>query len=219
MVISKIEPQKRHPERVNLYVDGVFVDGFDREVILRFGLRKGDQISEDILNKLRTSEEFVIARKKAIRLIKSRLRSEKEIVEKLRLKNFSPQITEKVLENLRSTGLINDEKFARAYIHDILLKKSSGRKYLAQKLSSKGIKKDIISSVLKELLSEDEEKSILLKSAKSYVSRQRKSTKKIDEQKIFRRTVQYLLRRGFLLNQIMSVVKPLFKNNYYMGEE
>lgn len=219
MVISKIETQKRHPERVNLYADGVFIDGFHREVILRFGLREGAQISEVILNSLRNMEIFIQALEKAKRLIKLRLRSEKELKEKLQLKNYPPDIIEKVMESLSSIGLLNDEKFARAYIHDTLLKRSAGRIYLTQKLKSKGIKNETIANILSEMLSENEELSILEQSAKSYIARQTKSHKEIDNKKLFRRTVQYLQRRGFSLTQIMNSVKPLFKNNYFIGEE
>ncbi len=219
MVISRLVRQKRHPERVNLYVDGVFTAGLHRDVVVRFGLRKGDMISPEVLEKLRASEEFSLARSKAIRLIKSRLRSEKELRSKLREKEFSPTVIEEVIENFSSLGLTDDEKFARAFVHDALLKKSSGRKLLHQQLAARGISRDLITTVLIELLPESEEDSILLRTAKSYVDRLRSSRKKTDEGKIRQRTVQYLLRRGFSLNQIIKTVKPLINHDDSWGGE
>jgi regulatory protein len=209
MVISRLVKQKRHPDRVNLYVDGVFTAGLHRDVVVRFGLRKGDEISPEVLDKLRASEEFSHARLKALRLLKSRLRSAKELRSKLREKEFSPSVIEEVIENLNTLGLINDDKFARAYVHDALLKKASGRRLLQQQLTARGISRDLINTVLSDLLPENEEESLLLSAAKSYINRLRKSRKKNDEEKIRNRTVQHLIRRGFSFNQIIKTVKPL----------
>ena len=69
MIISGLVKQKRRPERVNLYVDGVFTVGLHRDVVVRHGLRKGDEISPETLEILRASEEYSQARLKALRLL------------------------------------------------------------------------------------------------------------------------------------------------------
>jgi regulatory protein len=219
MVISKLVKQKRHPERVNLYVDGVFIVGLHRDVVIRFGLRKGDEISAQLIEKLKVTEEYSLARLKAFRLLKSRLRSEKELRSKLREKEFSQSVIEEVIENFRSLGLIDDEKFARAFIHDTLLKKASGRRLLQNQLTSKGISGEIVKNVLSDLLPEEEEESLLLRAAKSYTNRLRNSRKKTSEEKIRHRTVQFLLRRGFSLSQIIKTIKPLIQHNNSWGND
>lgn len=213
MVISKLVKQKRHPDRVNLYVDGVFTLGLNRDVALRSGLRKGDEISQELLEKLKASEEYSLARSIAFRLLKSRLRSEKEIRLKLREKEYSPSVIDDVIDNLKTLELANDERFTRAFVHDALLKKVSGRRLLERRLAAKGISRDIIKNVLSDLLPEDEEDALLQHAAKSYIDRLRKSRKKTEEDKIRRRSLQFLLRRGFSMDQIIKTIKPLIHSN------
>ena len=123
------------------------------------------------------------------------------------------------MDKLNASGLIDDEKFARAFVHDALLKKASGRRLLQRQLAVKGISRDLIKTVLSDLIPEDEEEILLLNAAKMYIKRLRTSLKKTDEEKIRNRTVQYLVRRGFAFNQIIKTIKPLIDYEESWGDD
>jgi regulatory protein len=219
MVITRLAKQKRHPEIVSLYADGVFILSVHHDTVIRLGLRNGDVISDEAIEKIKASEGFSSARTKALRLLKSRLHSEKELRSKLQKKGYNPSVIEKIIGDLSSIGLIDDDKFARAYIHDTLLKKASGRRMIQKQLAAKGVPGETIKNVLSDLLPENQEESLLTDAASSYINRLRTSRKKITEDKIRNRTVQFLLRRGFAYGQIIKAIKQLFRSNDLWGED
>ncbi len=212
MTITKIERQKRHPDRVNLYLDGKFALGVHQEVIVKYGLRKGDKISKELIDKLVLHEEYALAKQKAIRLMNRRQRTEKEIRSKLIEKEFHPAIVDETIKHLKTIKLINDEAYARAYIHDVLLKRSLSRKYLKQQLQSKGVDKLIIEKVLDENFSPDQEIKIAREAAEKLLERYQSSLKKIEPEKQYRRIAQYLIRHGFSWTIILPILNKIFNN-------
>ena len=212
MIITKIEKQKRHPDRVNLYVDGEFAMGVHQEVIVKYGLRKGDSISKELIEELIIHEEYTLAKQKALRLINRRQRTEKEIRSKLIEKEFHPAVVDETIKHLKSIKLINDEAFARSYIHDALLKRALSRKYLKQQLQSKGVDKLTIEKVLDENFTQDQEIKIARKAAEKLIKRYQSSLKKIEPEKQYQRIAQYLIRRGFSWTIIVPILNKIFNN-------
>ncbi|MDI6767656.1 MAG: RecX family transcriptional regulator [Bacteroidota bacterium] len=218
MIITKIEQQKRHPDRVNIYLDGEFAFGLHKEVIQKFGLRKGDELPSEIIDKLNSTEELTLAKQKALRFLSYRMRSEKEIRAKLIEKEFQTKTVDEVIKNLHSLGLINDLEFARAFVHDLLLRKPAGQRLIRQKLHLKGIQPSIIQNILeKELI--DNEQDLALQAARKQMQRYKAVKKKTDEKKIQQRVAQHLARRGFGWSVISSVLKKVFKDIQTMEDE
>ena len=212
MIITKIERQKRHPDRVNLYLDGEFALGVNREVVVKLGLRKGDELSRDRLNELTSLEEFTLAKQKALRLLGHRLRSEKELRIKLREKEFNPDIIDSVVKHLQSVHLLNDLEFARAYVHDTQLRKPAGRRLLEQQLRVKGIPPPLIQQVLDQSISPQQEEKDAFETAGKLFRRYRSSRKKIENEKQQKRIAESLSRRGYRWQTISCVMKKLFND-------
>lgn len=212
MIVTKIERQKKNPERVSIFVDGEFAAGAHESILLRMGLRTGDAIEPAVVAKLRSLESVEAANNKALRLIAHRLRSAQELRVRLAQKEFDPAVIEQVIIRLTGAGIIDDERFAKAFVHDLILRKSAGRGLLKRELVAKGIEPEIIERALAAALSENDEESRALKSAEAQLARYRRSSKKIDRLKQRQRLVAYLGRRGFDFSVIRSVTRKLFPN-------
>ncbi len=211
MIITKIERQKRHPDRVNIYLDGEFALGLHKEVIVKFGLRKGDELQSELMDKLNSTEEFTLAKQKALRFLNYRMRSEKEVRTKLIEKEFHLKTIDQVLEYLRSLDFINDIKFAKAFINDFQIKKPAGKRLLQQKLRQKGISNSIIQDILGKVDDSIENKSAL-EAAKKQLKKYRMSRKKIEPMKQQQQIVRFLQNRGFTWSIISTVLKNIFHN-------
>jgi regulatory protein len=219
MIVTKVEQQKRHPDRVNLYLDGEFALGLHKEVLVKFSLRKGDTISKERVDELIDAEEYSRAKQKALLLINRRMRSEKEIRIKLREKEFHPRTIDSVVNYLHSIKFLNDEEFARAFIHDTQLRKPSGRKLLKLQLRLKGVTTSVVESVLNENISSSQEKKAAQDAAIKIFQRYGNSKKKIADVKKQKRIAQFLLRRGFSWSIASSVIKNIFKNQSLIDTE
>ena len=113
MRITRIEPQKKNPHRKNIYADEQFLIGVSDETLLRFGLRTGDELGDATLKALQATEELLGAKSVALRFLARRQRTEKEIRNKLREKEFGDEEIQKTIDDLRTLGFLNDEEFAR----------------------------------------------------------------------------------------------------------
>ncbi|MBI1805164.1 MAG: RecX family transcriptional regulator [Ignavibacteriae bacterium] len=219
MTITKIERQKRDSHRVNIFIDNKFAFGIQDQVLVKFGLRKGDILDDEQINTIASSEEYNLAKQKALRYISYRTRSEKELRTKLIEKEFPPDVIDKTIEQLRDLGLINDVAFARSFVHDQQLRRPAGKRLLAQKLRLKGISNSIIQQVLSEAAGTDEERSAALEAAKKHLKRRRLPKDKLGRIKEQQRIAQFLARRGFEWSTISPVLRALFTSDTIEHQE
>lgn len=205
MRITKIEGQKNNPSRKNIYVDGEFAVGISAETLLRFGLRTGDEIDESRLKALQAAEELQSAKQAALRLLARRPRSEREIRDKLREKEFGDEEIRQAIASLRSSGILDDEAFARTFIRDQLTIRPKGPVALKQKLLLLGIKKEIIDAALEDAFRESSQEEIALEAARKFLRRTAHGDLRSTRQKLS----AFLSRRGFSWEVIAGVMSKV----------
>ena len=88
------------------------------------------------------------------RLLRYRLRSRKELEERLLREGFPEEVVERVLRKLEETGIIDDERFAYLFAHDELSLKFHGPYVIRRKLRALGVDEEIIEEALKKALEE-----------------------------------------------------------------
>jgi len=210
MVITAIERQKKRNQRVSIFVDGKFALGIHENVLVKYGLRKGDAIDERTMRVISNDEEFNSAKDKALRLMSYRLRSEKELRERLKKEEYPAAAIDRALEHLRSLRLLDDTAFAHALVHDLILKKSAGKTLLQRELRKKGISKEIIADTLREMNDSEEEIERALNVARTLLKRYQTSRKSTEVKKQQQRITAFLMRRGFEFSIINKVTRKLF---------
>lgn len=158
------------------------------------------------------SHDFIKAKNCALRLIKFRLRSEKEIRDKLKEKEFPLGIIGEVVDFLKKTGLLDDALFARLWVQS-RMPRSFGLRRLRFELNKKGIEKEIIEKALEsvgEHYSEEE-------SIKEIIALKLKKMRSREPAKIKSSLYGFLLRRGYpqdkVYDAICKVLKPGIEEN------
>lgn len=219
MIVTKIERQKRNPHRVNIFLDNEFKFGIHEATLTKFGLRNGDELDQKTIETISIQEEYHLAHTKALHLISRRLRTERELQLKLLEKEFHPKAIDLVTEELRKSGLVDDSRFARAFIHDIQLRKPAGPRFIQQQLQRKGVPPTIIRTVLHEHFEVESTQKLALKAASTLAHRLKTSRKKIEPLKQRQRITQFLLRRGFDWQTINAVVQKLFSKMPTVNQE
>lgn len=210
MVITRIERQKKHKRRFSIFSNDEFILGVHEDVLIRSGLRTGDQLDKKRLEELESAEESSLARESALRLLSRRQHSEKELRTKLLEREFDPSVVDSLLSDFRNLDLLNDRRFAAACVHDILMKRPSGTRHIKQQLRLKGVNETIVEEILKEQFGRDSELSLAREAAAKHMRRYRVSGKKIERLKQQKRLADFLARRGFDWETVSSVVKEFF---------
>lgn len=132
------------------------------------------------------------ARQYAFLLLKYRLRSEKEIADRLLRKKFSPEVIKDTIAFLKEKRFIDDSCFARAWLES-RIKRPLGIRRLKQELRFKGIDKEIIERSVEQIKENYSETEVV----QNIVEEKFRKMRNIEPQKAKSRIYSYLLRRGF----------------------
>jgi regulatory protein len=196
LMITKIAPAVKTPGRYNVFVDEQFSFSLDETQLVKLGLKKGDEISDERLEELKTESDFGKNYIRAVDLISRRLRSEKEIRDYAWRKNWTPEVAARVIERLYERGYLNDAKFAAAFVRSRAALRNYSTRKMKLELRKKGVAPDIIEKTLNESEDFDETatlKKLLMKKRAHYAG---------DEQKL----IAYLARQGFSYDDIKKAL-------------
>ncbi len=202
--ITKIEPQKKNPKRRSIFLDGEFAFGLDEEVLYKYGLKIGEELNQKEIDQILKSEVKKESKDAALKFLSYRMRSEKEVRDKLKKKEFARDIIDEVIGDLKRVNLLDDYEFTSAWIRDRISNKPRGRTLLKQELWKKGIKEEIIEKVLKDYF-EDEDEELNL--AKKLLEKRKKRYENLNKNVAKRRMMSFLLRRGFSYEIVKEVLK------------
>ncbi len=148
--------------------------------------------------------EYARAKTVVFRMLKVRLRSEKEVVDKLDGKDFPADVIQKTVRYFRDTGLLDDRLFARGWIAS-RLKKPLGFSRIRRELKMKGLSDDIVQEECARVADDyDEQESI-----HALAERRMRQYRTLDRVKAQQRLYAYLARRGFSSGLIYKVIREI----------
>ena len=201
LTVTRLEPQKKKPQRINVYLDGEFAFGISRATAP--WLAEGNQLSQQKINDLQEKDQFEGAYQRAINFLSYRVRSEKEIRQNLTKHDVPEDIIERVVDRLRGASLVNDWDFASQWVENRVQFKPRGKRALSSELFQKGIGNEIIEDVLAEL----DEEELAYACARSRITKFTGMEKKAFQKKLS----GLLTRRGFPYHVTKDVVGSLWK--------
>jgi len=204
MKITKLEKQKKDRTRYNIFLDGDFVFGLYDDTILKFGLRSNDELNEIKITEIKEYDEFNYGKKIAYSFLSYRQRSKKELTKKLKDKNISEAVIERIIKLLEDQKYVDDMSYAKIYLETKIRNKPIGKRLLQNKLYEKGIDKDTAEKTLNENYSEEKE----IDSAKKLFKKYSKKIKEKDASEKKQKCYRYLISRGFdyeIVNKVVNI--------------
>ena len=142
MEIIKISKKNKNTYEVTLK-DLTKLNLFE-DTIIYYNLLSNKKISQEELNEITTYNASLGAYYKAINLINFKLRTKKEINDKLKKLNYSSDIISNTIKRLEMEGYINDEKYLKSYINDQINLTLKGPNKIMTELVKLGFSKDKI---------------------------------------------------------------------------
>jgi len=112
---------------------------FSEEGCERVGVLEGQAADVASFEALDAAEQRVNAHEAALRLLSHRARSENEMRTRLAMRGIPPEAIEDEIERLQKAGLLDDEKFARAWVENRKRTAPRGRRMLRYELLGRGI--------------------------------------------------------------------------------
>ncbi len=196
MKITKIQPAVKTAGRYNIFVDEKYSFSLDENQLLDLKLKTGFEISDQLLDELKGESEYGKAYARALELILSRPRSEKEMKEYAWRKKWDEELGDRVLGRLRDKGYLDDEKFAQFWLRARTGGKPRSKRKISAELVQKGVKREIVDKVLHDY--DDDSEMLALRKLVD-----KKRSKYADEQKF----MAYLAGQGFSYDMIKEAIK------------
>lgn len=204
MKITDIE--KKSGENYTVYVDGEYWYILNIEVIMRCGLRIGQEVDDDFLCEIKETAMRRKARERAYYLLDFRAHSKKEIYDKL-LKSVDEHIALETVLMLEEQGLLNDEEYAARLAQYYLESKKWGQKKAYYELLKRGISKETAS----EAVNLAAEETDITANIKAII--EKKYYDKIGDYKSQQKVIAALLRLGYKISDIKTAVFEVIEEN------
>jgi len=207
--ITEIRSDKNKKNRVIVFIDDKPAISLDTRTVLLEKISVDKEINETQLKEIEKRERVRHCYEVALRYLRYRPCSEKELSGKLKKQKFAEIEIIEALKKLKEQGLVDDNAFANFWVENRETFKPGSRYLIARELRTKGISEDIISSSVSSLNDEDN-------AYRAGIERARRL--KTSDYQVFRQRLgNYLRRRGFSYEIIERTVTKIWqeteKNN------
>lgn len=182
-----------------IYIDDAYAFSVDENLLFNYRLKEQMELSEEELEVLKHDAHVLMARLQMIRML-SNVKTRHEVEEKLRAAEFEEDVILECVDFAEEYGYINDEEYARNYVHDKMHLRRWGALRIRHELQRKGVSREVISNALEEMR-ECEEENLYALAAELLDCVDPEDRKQIEKCK------QKLYGRGYTFDSINRVVR------------
>lgn len=210
-IVTSIKSQKKDPNRVSLFIDEKFYCGLSLKIFTKHSLYKGVEITDKDLGLLVLEELEERFFKRCVDYLDRGMRTHFQITRYIRDVHYKKKgdwfdkeliidldgMIERILTRLEKVLLLDDEKYARAFVNGRLRSRPRSAFVLVGELMKKGVDKEIAQQVCDELI--EDEYALMVKAYE----------KKYKEQPLYKRDnkkIDYLRRKGFKWDLISQLI-------------
>ena len=196
MKITAIKQQVKQKSRYSIFVDDEYAFSLGSDALLDAQLSIGREIDESELAAFKKLSSEHKAYGLTLAYIARRMRSEGELRDYFRRKEYDEGLVNQLLVRLKKSKWIDDVDFAERWVENRRQLKQSSTKKIRLELRQKHVASDIIDNVLGHQ-EEDEHKALKL-----LIEKKRRQTRYQDNQKL----MAYLARQGFAYGDIKTAL-------------
>jgi len=197
-IVDSIKPQKRNKNRFNIKCRSGDVFGISGDVLLMYGIVEGQDLSIDLISKIKTDDIIHSIKAKALNFLSYRMRSTREVEVSLLQKGYHSSDIKIVLDELTLKGYLNDEEFSRVYANYLIKTKMLGRIAVINRFMKHKINQEILNPIL-DTVYDKYPPSLLIKK----IIKKRLKTDELNIGKN-KKMIDHLRRKGYTWGEISS---------------
>lgn len=146
--ITRLQLQQNNKERVNIFLDGEYA--FALELMLAAELRKGQTLTDTEIAALQADDEKKRAYAASLGFLGQRARSQREVEQRLKQREFSPTAIDQTVARLQQEGYLDDATFGQQWVTNRQRFRPRSERALRYELRRKGVETQLIDEVLQE---------------------------------------------------------------------
>ena len=152
-------------------------------------------------------EALAPVRRRALRLLDQRARSEHELRQRLIQSEFPTALIDEVVVSLRASGLIDDRSFAHEWVRQRARRRGKSKSFLDRELKEKGVSEADRRSALAQISDEDQHAVAEALAEKKARELKEPPAGYAEYTRALRRVVGVLARRGFPQGMCMQIAR------------
>ncbi len=199
--IREIAPQKRNKNRYNISDEDGFLTSLSVETVLRYHLKEGMQISDELLEEMKREDTVKYAKEIGVAYVAYAPRTRWQLEQHLAQKGIDAQSIAQAVETLERYSYLDDAAYVREFVRSYGEKLGAGA--MRQKLMERGVERQIIEENM-ELSQEGQQAAAL-----ALAQKLRRKYADQPEQKRRQKMFAALARRGFSYDDIRAVLGEL----------
>lgn len=199
MKITDIKVQTHNKERASVFVDDEYSFALDLTSVLKFGLKIGQEIDENQIEKYNYEGNYAKIRDKAMDILSKKAVTKKALLNSLIKKEYDKELCKNVIEELEEIGYIDDLSFAIRYAEDAFEFKKHGKKRIEADLYKKGISRETIDEALNECKFDFSDNI-------DEIIKSRFKGADFSDYNVKNKIIRYLAYRGYNMSDIMSSI-------------
>ena len=196
MKITSIKQQVKLTNRYSVYIDGAYSFSLSETALIETKISSGKELDSDQLESYKKLSADDKLYNRALRYVAMRQRSVWEATDYLKRKGAAPEAIEYCIAKLLDLRLLDDFAYARSFVRDRRLLRSSSKRKLLMELR----KKRVDSAAIDAALAEDETDDT--SAIRQLIGKKRRQLKYQDNDKL----MQYLARQGFSYGDIKTAL-------------
>jgi regulatory protein len=191
-VVLRLTQQKNHSNRYNLFLDNDERVSITDDLIFKFGISSGKDLSDNELKDLKSAADIAFTREKALELLSLREHGSGELRTKLLQKGYQKGAIADVIDYLKEKNYLNDERFADLYAEELIQRKRLGPVKVKEKLFQRGVNGDIIRAVLMTY-----DRDIQIENCRFHFEKKFKSRVSFETREEKAKAIRFLQGKGF----------------------
>ena len=204
--VTRLAGQQKNPQRVSVFIDEAFAFGVHGDLVVEFGLYKGQALSVEQQQRIVEADRERAARGVAFEYLGYRARTEHELRQKLARSGFDEAVAERTVARLREMGYLDDQAYARSYVQARFRNRGFGPGRLRSDLRRRGVSGGLIDAAPDALLEQED----MLEAARRHAQKRwPRLAAETDAFKRRKKLSEYLVRRGFSYDTARRVFEEL----------
>jgi regulatory protein len=194
MKIIELKCRKtRGDARIDLELDDGSTHALDAELAVRFHLKRGLDVDEELLARLRREQSRLEARRRLVRYLALRKKTAREAAHYLERLGFEPDAVEMAIAAARELGLLDDRRYAAAYTRTQERAASKGPRAIRAELAMRGVDKEAADRAL----AASEDPQVQRARARQLAMKKARALRADDARKARRKLLDFLIRKGY----------------------
>ncbi|MDK8193379.1 regulatory protein RecX [Paenibacillus sp. UMB7766-LJ446] len=206
LTITLVERTKSREARYRITF-GLYSITVLEDVMIKYRMTRGNTFLKKDLEDIIVADERQRTYVQSLRYLEHKPRTRHELSQKLRQKEFAAPLIEEALDRLERENLVDDELFAKEWTRQRMEGQRKGKLWIRQELRQKGIASELIAEALEGISTDTEFETALTAGRKKW------NQVKGDIQEKKRKTLPFLMRRGFSMDMVRRVVNCLIEED------